>query len=291
MRTRIFVALGIVLALGVGAAAYWWWSSAPEEVLEPVEEITAPARAVIGTSVEGRAIEAYTYGSGETMLAFVGGIHGGYEWNSVMLAYNLMDYLEANPGVVPENLRVVVIPVANPDGLYDVVGREGRFTLADVNTEVPLGTGRFNANDVDLNRNFGCNWKPEGVWRNNVVSAGTAPFSEPEARAIRDFALEHKPLSMVFWHSQANAVYASECDDVILPGTITVMNEYARAAQYPAVESFDAYEVSGDVEGWLASIGIPSITVELSSHETVEWSRNLAGVKALLEHYDTSIAK
>ena len=35
-------------------------------------------------------------------------------------------------------------------------------------------------------------------------------------------------------------------------------------------------------DGWLASIGVPAITVELSSHESVDWDKNLAGVKALL---------
>jgi hypothetical protein len=80
-------------------------------------------------------------------------------------------------------------------------------------------------------------------------------------------------------------VYASECEKGILPETLTVMNTYSKASGYPAVSSFDAYPISGDVEGWLASIGIPAITVELKTHETIEWERNLAGVKALLEYY------
>ena len=66
---------------------------------------------------------------------------------------------------------------------------------------------------------------------------------------------------------------------------MAVMNTYANAAGYSAVSSFDAYPVTGDIEGWLASIGIPAITVELASHETVEWERNWRGVTALLERY------
>jgi hypothetical protein len=126
------------------------------------------------------------------------------------------------------------------------------------------------------------------MWRGNVVSAGTAAFSEPEARAIRDFVVEHDPVAVVFWHSQANAVYASECEAGILSGTRTLMNTYARAAGYPAIDSFDAYEITGDAEGWLASIGIPAITVELATHETIEWERNLAGIKALFSLYSGS---
>ncbi|MDZ4226479.1 MAG: hypothetical protein U1C66_03235 [Patescibacteria group bacterium] len=63
------------------------------------------------------------------------------------------------------------------------------------------------------------------------------------------------------------------------------MNAYATASGYPAVDSFDAYEITGDAEGWLASVHIPAITVELSTHESVEWEQNLAGVMALFDLY------
>ena len=253
----------------------------------PLEEHAATSSIeTIGTSVEGRAIEAYTFGNGETGVLFVGGIHGGYEWNSILLAYEYIDYLSENPEAIPKNLTVSIIPSANPDGLFEVIGVEGRFTLADVpEDEGPAGTGRFNANSVDLNRNFDCKWEQESMWRGNTVSAGTEPFSEPESQAIRDYVLKSNPAAVVFWHSQANAVYASECESGILPETITIMNTYADAAGYPAVDSFDAYPITGDAEGWLASVGIPSITVELKTHETVEWEKNLRGIDALLAYY------
>lgn len=249
-----------------------------------------PQIEVIGQSVEGRQIDAYTYGGGETHLLFVGGMHGGYEWNSVILAYKMMDYLEANPGVVPESLKVSIIPSLNPDGVYEVVGIEGRFSVADaLSDENSEGLGRFNANDVDLNRNFDCKWEPESTWRGNVVDAGSKPFSEPEAKALKDFILMNKPDAVIFWHSQSDAVYASECEDGILPGTLDIMNAYSDASGYKAVESFDAYSITGDAEGWLASIGIPAITVELSTHETIEWQKNLKGTEALFEYYKTKI--
>jgi hypothetical protein len=63
------------------------------------------------------------------------------------------------------------------------------------------------------------------------------------------------------------------------------MNTYADAARYPAVDSFNAYSITGDAEGWLASIGIPAITVELATHEAIEWEKNLAGIKGLFLLY------
>lgn len=257
---------------------------ATEETTETKD--VGPKRKVIGLSVEGRRIEAYAYGNGGDTIAFVGGIHGGYEWNSVLLAYKFMDYLDANPDFIPDSLTVAVIPSANPDGVYKVIEKEGRFTITDVPTGNSAVPGRFNAHMVDLNRNFDCKWKPGSMWRGNRVSGGSTPFSEPETAAIQSFVLENKPRAVIFWHSQANAVYASECEAGVLPETLDIMRVYSQASGYPAVKSFEQYEITGDAEGWLASIGIPAITVELQTHETIEWERNLSGIKALLEYYD-----
>jgi|AntRauTorckE6833_2_1112554.scaffolds.fasta_scaffold11064_2 predicted deacylase len=241
---------------------------------------------VIGRSVEGRAIEAITYGDGEIHLLFVGGIHGGYEWNSVLLAYRLMDYLAGNPEAVPANVAVSVIPTANPDGVYDVIGQEGRFTRADVPAdEGPLGTGRFNANDVDLNRNFACRWQPTSTWRARKVSAGTSAFSEPEARAIRDYVQTIQPTAGVFFHSAAGAVYGAACDGTIGPATTKLLNTYAQASGYRAVPLFSAYPITGDVESWLTKLNIPAVSVEMTNHTDVEWTKNLAGIKAMLNFY------
>jgi predicted deacylase len=79
-----------------------------------------------------RDIESFTYGTGTKHVVFVGGIHGGYEWNSVLLAYTFMDFLKTNPSAVPANVSITVIPNANPDAVYKAIGKEGRFALSDV---------------------------------------------------------------------------------------------------------------------------------------------------------------
>jgi hypothetical protein len=285
------VCLLVLLGLGI-----WFFLTKevplPPVVVQPEVETTTVAvptstREVIGYSVNGRAIESYSFGTGSTTLLFVGGIHGGYEWNSVLLAYEFIDQFIAETIVLPSDLRIVIIPALNPDGLFSVVQKEGRFTAAEIppNDAHTTGQGRFNANGVDLNRNFACKWQPKSTWRGKVVSAGNSAFSEPEAAALRDLVLQLRPETVVFWHSQANTVYASECEAGILPQTLIVMNKYASAAKYNAVASFDAYPISGDAEGWLASINIPAITVELETRTQTEWTRNKAGVEALLSLY------
>lgn len=294
-RTQWYISAGIIGGLIVALVlGYTLFKNPPIEsvtlpsIEEPVSEEPFQTVEVIGTSVLGRTIEAYTFGAGDTRLLFVGGVHGGYEWNSVVLAYEMIDHFSDNPALIPDDLSVTIIPSLNPDGVFVATGIEGRFTATDVIADVDPASARFNAHDVDLNRNFDCKWQPESTWRGNIVSAGSAAFSEPEARALRDWVTREKPAASVFWHSVAGNVYGSECEAGILPTTLTLMNTYARAGNYGAVPAFDAYPITGDAEGWLASIGIPAITVELETRDSIEWKRNLAGVTAVMEVITTS---
>ena len=281
----------IILAIfAVGLFLFLTSRNVPKATPTPLpitkSENATSTHSVLGQSAGGRNIDAYTYGNGKTKLLFVGGIHGGYEWNSVVLAYRFIDYFNADPKNVPANLTVIIIPDANPDGVFKVTGKEGRFTVADVSTNTQiLASGRFNGDDVDLNRNFDCKWQPKSTWQSKTVSAGTAAFSEPEAKILRDFILKNSPSTVVFWHSQSGTVYASQCQNGILPETMNILNTYAKASGYASSTTFDAYATTGGADDWLSSIGVPAITVELKTHQTVEWDQNLAGVKALFEYY------
>lgn len=238
---------------------------------------------VIGTSVGGSDIIAYHFGTGDKELLLVGGVHGGYSYGTALLGFEFVDYFTENPNAVPEGTRVTVIPVLNPDGLSEVVGSTGRFTTADL----PSGTaarvpGRFNANDVDINRNFDCEWQTTGVWQSTEVDGGSAPFSENESQAIRNYVTSAQPDAAVVYYSEAGGVYASNCNNGVLPGTTELLNTYATASGYAAFEEFDYYEVTGDMVNWFAKEGIPGVSVLLTSHGNTEWTKNKAGVDAVL---------
>jgi len=244
------------------------------------------AEVVIGKSVEGRDIVAYNYGEGDTRLLFVGGIHGGYSWNTTLAAYDLMDYLKANPTSIPKNIKVTVIPVLNPDGLKKVVAIDGRFTKENIVASKAVQTsGRFNAHTVDLNRNFDCDWKQVGLWQSKSVSGGTTAFSEPETMALRNYVETHPLAGAVVWYSAAGGVYASTCGDEVAAQTTEITNLYAKASGYPGYQSFDFYETSGDMVNWLAKKNIPAISVLLSDHTNTEWEKNKKGIDALLKYY------
>ena len=246
----------------------------------------ANEQSVIGKSVEGRDITAYHFGSGEKEILFVGGIHGGYEWNTALVALQLIDYLRANPSAIPASVRVTVIPAVNPDGLAKVVATTTAFTAADVNSSQALQVaGRFNAHTVDLNRNFDCDWKASGTWQTKKVSGGSAAFSEPESFALKTYVETAKPMAVVVWYSSAGGVFSSNCRGGVLAETKTLTDVFAKASGYPAYAVFNYYEVTGDMANWLARIQIPTISVLLTNHTDTEWDKNQKGIDALLQHY------
>ena len=244
------------------------------------EDVGLPAREVMGSSVEGRDIALYRFGSGQRELLLVGGIHGGYSWNTALLAYEIIDRLEDGRMTVPDDVVVSVVPVLNPDGLYTVTGVEGRFEASDVSGNTQ--PGRFNARGVDLNRNFDCAWQASAVWRGVEVDPGSSSFSEPESRALREYVERAEPAAVIAYYSAAGGVYSSSCDGPVLSRTGELMNTYADASNYPAEGAFDAYEITGDAVDWVASLGIAGISVLLSDHDATEEAMNVRGIEAVL---------
>jgi len=253
---------------------------------KPVEEKWS-RKTTIGSSVEGKDIVAYQYGTGDTELLFVGGIHGGYSWNTSAVAYELMDYIEGNQDIIAKDIQVTVIPVLNPDGLSDIApDYEGGVRASDITASATEKTAaRFNANNVDLNRNFDCEWQSSAKWQNKDVSGGDMAFSEPESQAIRDYVVTNKPSAAVVWYSAAGGVFSSNCRNGVLPETSKITDLFAKASGYKAYDSFDFYATTGDMVNWLAKEGIPAVSVLLTTHDSPETSKNIEGFKALLNHY------
>ena len=301
-----YIVIIVATLLIIGSGLYYFLTPTtrvtnPPVVDTPTEEVATSTTATtteensvvrgpeteVGKSVNDNDITAYHFGTGPDEVLFIGGIHGGYAWNTSLVAYELVDYLKANTSAIPENITVTIIPELNPDGLESVIGKTGRFTAADVTTsQAKQVAGRYNANDVDLNRNFNCQWQPTGKWQNKTVSGGSSPFSEPEAQAIEKYITDYSPVAVITWYSAAGGVYSSNCENGVIPETTALTNLYAKASGYPAHQEFDYYEITGDMVNWFASQNIPAISVLLTNHTDTEWSKNLAGVEAVLNHFE-----
>jgi Zinc carboxypeptidase len=216
---------------------------------------------VLGWSVEGREIVAYRAGDGERVVVLVGGLHQGPEGATTEVVEGLLAALLADPGLVPEELTVVAIPVANPDG-------------------AALGTRR-NARDVDLNRNWPTgDWTDPAIHGGEIVSAGEAPLSEPETASIYRYFEATRPLLVMSWHGYASIV---EGNDIALAEELAGV--FADAAAYELLEKWPYYPITGEMIVALAELGIPAFDVELDPGTTVaeDIERNLAGLVEVLD--------
>jgi len=90
---------------------------------------------------------------------------------------------------------------------------------------------------------------------------------------------------VVAWYSAAGGVYSSNCHNGVLPETTKLTNAFAKASGYAAHESFDFYEITGDMVNWFAKNNIPAISVLLTNHTDTEWAKNRAGIDAVLKYY------
>ena len=237
---------------------------------------------VIGRSVEGRPITVERVGDGPTDVLVVGGIHGGYEANSIALARRLLEHYRENPGELPEGFTLHVIDNMNPDGLYRIT--EGAPVAEFDFRAVNIRPGRFNARGVDLNRNWDGDWQPTSSWGTQQVDAGSAPFSEPETRAVRDYLQRIDPAASVFFQSAAAGIWYSGAEDRWEPSR-RLAEAYSRGSGYRMPEEDDGpvdYEITGSADDYFYEIGHRNLTIELTTHYDIEWERNLAGFRALL---------
>lgn len=98
-------------------------------------------------------------------MLVVGGIHG----NEPVSPPTVRAFVDAS---FADDVAVWLVPALNPDG-------------------VAAGT-RWNANRVDLNRNFTWDWRPD--------DGGPAPLSEPESRAITELIDSVRPDLAIWVH-------------------------------------------------------------------------------------------
>ncbi len=240
---------------------------------------------VIGRSVEDRPITVEVIGDGPIDVIIVGGIHGGYEANSIALARRFTQYYRDDPTRLPERFTLHVIDNMNPDGLHLITQgtplEEFDFRAVDARP------GRFNANGVDLNRNWDGDWKPQSTWRNTIVDAGSAPFSEPETRAVRDYFRNVDPAASVFYQSAGAFLWYTGAEEG-WPPALELAQAYGAASGYrverpeprPSEDADD--DITGSADDYFFEIGHRNVTVELTTHYVIEWERNLAGFQALL---------
>lgn len=245
----------------------------------PTSSGLGPQTIEIGRSVNGRTLTAVRLGNGSRTFIVVGGTHAGYAPNTVELANQLLAYFSADPTAVPADATLFIIPNLNPDAELLPGSREGRL----------------NAHGVDLNRNADCRWSPDPEMLGSTLpgGGGTAPFSEPETQALRDFIQQQWPTAVLVLAAH-RLDYGVASPGACLERTlvsVSLSKLYGRAADYRFPDSNNDgiveadLRLTGDLVNWLDGLGTPAMAVLLSGFESADFERNLVGLTAVLQEY------
>lgn len=207
-----------------------WHCAAPRE--DPPERPAAPAAAaptaetiIAGRSVLGADIRCRVLGSGPDTVLILATIHGNEGLGSILVE-QVARHLLHDPELLAGR-RVLLVPVANPDGL-----RRGT---------------RGNARQVDLNRNFpASNFRPG--------RGGPRALSEPEAKAVHHLIVKYRPQRVVSIHQPLALV------DFDGPGA-ELAQTMSRSCR---LQTRRLGGRPGSLGSWVGGdLGIPIITLEL----------------------------
>jgi len=202
-----------------------------QAVLKPVPSLILPEYRIVGQSVRKQPLLCTIIGNGQDVTLVLATIHGN-EPAGTPLVRHLSKYLQQNTQLL-EGRKVVLLPVANPDGMA-------------YNT-------RFNARGVDLNRNFASGN------RINSREFGYNALSEPEAQAVEQLIREYEPDRIVSIHQPL------ACIDYDGPA-YSMANKMAQHCDLP-VKKIGAKPGSlGSYAG--LTLGIPIVTFEMKQSDS-----------------------
>jgi len=200
-------------------------------LLKPTTFLVPGQYRIVGTSVQRLPILSFILGHGSDVTFILAAIHGN-ETAGVSLVRRLVKYLQQQSQLM-EGRRVVLLAVANPDGMAH--------------------RSRFNANGVDLNRNF------PSTNRVNDRQSGATPLSEPEARVIKQLIEQYAPDRIVSLHQPLS------CIDYDGPGE----NLAVRMLIYCGLPVKKLGAKPGSLGSYAGvDLGIPIITFEMKENDS-----------------------
>jgi murein tripeptide amidase MpaA len=240
----------------------------------------------IGSTIQGRPIKGIRISRSPAQIdaskpaCLFLGCHHAREWISVEVPLYLAEYLlsraDSDPDVrgLVDLSEILIVPVVNPDGYVrtatDRYWRKNRRLNSD---------GSYG---VDLNRNYSYQWGGAGSsgTPSSATYRGTAAFSEPETRAVRDlFSSTSGRLynALLSYHSYSQLVLypwgytvAPANDASLMSSMAYSIRELLNAGHsnpdydYVAEQASQLYLTSGDTTDWAYGVkGIPAFTIEL----------------------------
>lgn len=251
----------------------------------PVQKVAVSPSTIItgniGTSVLGKSIDFTRMGNGSQILVIAAALHGD-EPNAAFLVDDLTENIENSIEAIQDDVTLYFLPRLNPDGL------ENR--------------SRYNANGVDLNRNWDSNnWRQdaEGPSGRITGSGGSSPFSEPETLALSKLLLELNqqsadPLIVLIYHSAFPPTgliqpgYRLENQNQLTDTAASSLAQiYANYIGYRYSPTWTGYSITGEAIHWCAEHGISCIDIELPNRNTlssIEVQNHMFAIMELIQN-------
>ena len=231
---------------------YHTWSQVLSEVNTYITNYPTIARCdTIGWSVQNRPIISIKISDNvnddelEGKIQFNGCHHGdeniATEINLYFMRYLLDNYGSLNQVTsLVDNREIFIIPVVNPDGFY--------------------AGSRYNANGIDVNRDYGFQWFQH--------SGASIPFSQPESRVMRDDYCKYGYTISLDYHSISSYVnYLWDYSTYQVPDyyeeVVMFSVPYADSTGYDTINGYSWYQVSGSCQDATYGLfGTLDVTIE-----------------------------
>lgn len=208
-----------------------------EKLLYSINNSSIVKLDIIGKSADNRNIYGVEIGNGDKVIYLDANIHAAEVASTLFLTRFLNDlvnkYENGDKDIVSalNTFKIVAIPSINPDG-YEVFNfgiesiRNHDLWIYKNKDSVDYDNFKYNANGVDLNRNFptqnaGLYYKNKKLINSVSLQRTTKRLtyfggdelgSEPETRASMYFILKHYKNSVLYLnlHSQGRVIYAGK---------------------------------------------------------------------------------
>lgn len=242
---------------------------------------------IIGYSVMKKPLEAIIIGKGGNRLFINAGFHAN-EWLNIPLVLKFAeDYLQAyvmagalgdvDSEYLFQNTTLIILPLVNPDGTDLVTGAlsngEQYESAESISSDYPAlpfpQAWKANINGVDLNLQFPANWEKareikfaQGFTKPSPIEyVGSAPLTEPEAKAVFDYTKNNDFRLILAYHSQGSIIYWKYLD-YLPPDSLRIGNLLSDASGYPLELTPADSSYAGFKDWFISEYNRPGYTIE-----------------------------
>ena len=241
----------------------------------------------------GRPVRMLIIGRGPRKLIYSAAHHAN-EWITAPLLLKFAEeYAAAITGgeeifgqdarALFESSTLYIVPMVDPDGVDLVVGAiepgSAQFAraqeIARSFPDIPFPDGwKANLNGVDLNLSYPAGW----LQAREIKFAlgfdrpaprdyvGTAPLTQPEARALAELTREVDPELVLAYHTQGKVIYY-QFQDYQVPGARELADRFAQVSGYSVEDTPYNSSFAGYKDWFIQEFRRPGFTIEAGAGE------------------------